>query len=1025
MTITVNQLKALANEHFIKPEQVGETVVRFLRQSDTTAFAVYYFDLTNDLPRTPEELSGYQDRVIAEIYFGGAKSLQWNTYLYFIPPAARAKQPDFADIRGMIEADRGYARKHIVSEQALGAIFNPALEASNDTPRKDDILETWSEKLQSVGIDEIVWGDNDMPARLDAIEQAAKKPRAPVRASGATKQPPVAEMIRSLKLNKYRPFPLNRQFTFGRVNLICGVNATGKTSLLEAIELFYCGRNYRSPHGATFDIQATFFSGKTENTTQKTPQKLFRDRNLHWYGQHEIKTNNIAASFAKYNFLNTDAAVQLAKSTDNAQDDLSKLLIGPDAARVWHTITNLSANLRPRLREKERIQKILSDERETLRKVVTPDPKRTQSSSLLRDRLQGVVDALGWRGADDTLAQMPRRFVGPLAQFVSVVEQALQLGTSKSETGKSLNSSRRRLRAQCQTLADLLKRWQATEDRISEETQRRKDVRAAKAAAQKAKRILGSKLFATMTDLHDANALVSKNATLLEGFDRDLAEQLKAHFDKVALSSAVAQNMAAQTNNQAQLRARRAEHAEFSRLHARASDLLDQLRDIAKQIVEQQDDPDTCPLCNTQLPPGGLAGHLQAQSGSSTAERRLSKAIRDLEREARGLGTEGSALQWMEGFCKSLRLPKTTTVGAILDAIDRIEAEQATLGARIKLANRTIDDLRESGLSTEALDEACDDLDAFDFPLTDRTVSGADNLLEKIGAAEQRVAAALQQQTNQRDALRASFVQTSERTVGNLAAAQVVTNELLKRHDALDQGLKRLSASLERFPWPSTRPLSRLIAEAKSVEKMASDLQGKLAEEEAQRKSEIEANRRLAEIEKDLKALLPVLERLKKAQTVLADLQNNHSLTQALDEALEENRSAIEHIFRSIHSPPEFSGLGNSLTNLRRISPPEDVDLDQISTGQRAALALSIFLAQNSQLTVAPPVLLIDDPIAHIDDLNCLSFLDYLREMVLEGRRQIFFATANDKLSALVTRKFDFLGEEDFRRIDLFRPILN
>ena len=36
-------------------------------------------------------------------------------------------------------------------------------------------------------------------------------------------------------------------------------------------------------------------------------------------------------------------------------------------------------------------------------------------------------------------------------------------------------------------------------------------------------------------------------------------------------------------------------------------------------------------------------------------------------------------------------------------------------------------------------------------------------------------------------------------------------------------------------------------------------------------------------------------------------------------------------------------------------------------------------------------------------------------------RRQIYFATANDKLATLFERKFDFMGEEGFRRFDLWR----
>ena len=78
-------------------------------------------------------------------------------------------------------------------------------------------------------------------------------------------------------------------------------------------------------------------------------------------------------------------------------------------------------------------------------------------------------------------------------------------------------------------------------------------------------------------------------------------------------------------------------------------------------------------------------------------------------------------------------------------------------------------------------------------------------------------------------------------------------------------------------------------------------------------------------------------------------------------------------------------------------------------------------MAQNLQLRAAPPLLLIDDPIAHVDDLNSLSFLDYLREIALVGGRQILFATANEKLATLFERKFDFLGNDQFRRFDLRR----
>jgi len=161
--------------------------------------------------------------------------------------------------------------------------------------------------------------------------------------------------------------------------------------------------------------------------------------------------------------------------------------------------------------------------------------------------------------------------------------------------------------------------------------------------------------------------------------------------------------------------------------------------------------------------------------------------------------------------------------------------------------------------------------------------------------------------------------------------------------------------------------------------------------------------------------------RLTMAQTTLENLKTEHSLTKAVKSALRQNRIGIERIFSRIHSPAEFCGLGSNLTELVRRVDHKKVTLKEISTGQRAAFALSIFLAQNAQLMMGPPVIMIDDPIAHVDDLNSLSFLDYLRDIALTGRRQIFFTTASDKLATLFERKFDFLGTDGFRRFDLKR----
>jgi DNA repair exonuclease SbcCD ATPase subunit len=236
-----------------------------------------------------------------------------------------------------------------------------------------------------------------------------------------------------------------------------------------------------------------------------------------------------------------------------------------------------------------------------------------------------------------------------------------------------------------------------------------------------------------------------------------------------------------------------------------------------------------------------------------------------------------------------------------------------------------------------------------------------------------------------------------------------------------DSFLEKLSRLFITIPWRGDRPLSDLVVESDSVRNVAAEFQSAIGHERQAKAVFAESDKRKAVIKKQLAELNPRIERFARALETLDTIRREHSLAGAMESALTENRAGIEAIFCRIHAPAEFSGLGKEFTTLVRNTGGNEVRLSEISTGQRAAFALSIFLAQNLQLRAAPPLLLIDDPIAHVDDLNSLSFLDYLREIALVGGRQIIFATANEKLATLFQRKFDFLGDDQFRRFDLLR----
>ncbi|RYY24630.1 MAG: hypothetical protein EOO04_12815 [Chitinophagaceae bacterium] len=161
--------------------------------------------------------------------------------------------------------------------------------------------------------------------------------------------------------------------------------------------------------------------------------------------------------------------------------------------------------------------------------------------------------------------------------------------------------------------------------------------------------------------------------------------------------------------------------------------------------------------------------------------------------------------------------------------------------------------------------------------------------------------------------------------------------------------------------------------------------------------------------------------RFEKAYNRLVELTSD-AATKRVEDFFKDNLNEVIDIFKSIHVPREFADLKFEDKRLTLIGEDKNDQrfITEISTGQRSALALAIFLSLNSKLANGPDIIMFDDPVAFIDDLNALSFLDYLRLHVLKSGKQIFFATANTRLAHLFEKKFAFL-QEDFKQWHLDR----
>lgn len=678
MTLTIEQLHKRLTTQFSDVEQVGSSIMRFTRKAGDCPFAVYYIDLVQELPKTRELLTQYQDRIIGEHYFEGRKSLQWSNYLLFITTKDQLASRETYQTKRMIEDDRNYARKFVVSEDEIDSILTPPQVGPAGATSPANILFVWTDHLTKAGLDKVIFSDDNLPTRLRSIEALSneditipKTRRRKVR----VKSPP---FIRSLQLKKYREFPLQREFDFGKVNLILGPNASGKTSLLEAIELFYCGRNKRNPEPPlSYELVVAFTDNSTDTAASWRELQTFRDRNLSWYGQSEIKTNNLYQSFARFNFLNTDAAVSLSTDKDSGQrleEDLSKLLVGPDASKTWHDIERVNEGVENRLQELHQLESQTKEELTAIEDQMKKTGEVKQESDLIRIHLEEMLNRFGWVIPQGDKEAFADSLIGALSELISIVQQATKLDLGNlplSSNGLGKYYSEFKLVVEkAEPDITLLELQEKKQKHLADAIERDRE---ALDLANQAKRLVNANLSARVEARSELENTVATYSSWLAGLDDDALSVLSTANKASNVKEYHLATISKLSEVQARLANAKSEYANFSKLQEESVNLAQELRQIANRIIQSSSNPDECPLCHTRFEPGNLARHIQMEVNQQleAVGQRLLNQVQELEKEVRDVTVTTVASAWLAEFCEMANLPPNLPVYLALAEVEK------------------------------------------------------------------------------------------------------------------------------------------------------------------------------------------------------------------------------------------------------------------------------------------------------------------------------------------------------------------
>lgn len=1030
---TVEAVRGVIAERYQNVREISANVFKGELVHEGKPYAVAFWDLSDSIVERSENLKLFQESLVGPEFFSADGDLRWNNYLFFLAGPKSVASDDFLKAKIRIEADRHFARKFVLDGDELVQ----RLKASDETDHAEsaplvDAGDIWAGMLRAASLGALLL----QPPRTAAVARvisgsAFKDEVATPQAKASLRSDLLGQRwLRRLSISSFRKVHTNIAFDFAGVNLIVGANGAGKTSLLEAIEGLYCGRVRRDPSTSVLGVTGYVDNGKNglELVKATTATATLKARNAAWYRRSDFQVSGISQGFARFNFLDTDAAFRLSASDDPAEikDDLGKLLVGPESAKLWEYLGKLYDDLKPKLRlASERIAMLKKSADSLEQEVARLRAAPSEANSLLK----AYAAALKELGVDWQSGESAGLDDAEHTKLVSFRQSATEIQSLVFTTPITRKIIEQRVELLVNAFAEADKRRKLHDESVRQSGDALQALQSARSLVEKLKdwqKLHAAGIPARSAELATAETALRESIRQLNGVAAEAVEADLAEYANLPLQDA---QVLVKTRLEAVLAAVAAAEVDLKRsvdLGQSLSALRHDLHDAAVALLQKNDEWNRCPVCHVLHKPMELQKALDrliegdVEKATASLRRNVQVAREQAERERRFATTVASLAKYLN----NLPLPGAATCIELQTQLKADLQEQARLIDRAGVLSDERTASVRLGLDWDGWQPKLQGLQ--------RLLPGSDLL------SDDGLAAALTQLTH-RDVELSSFIDAEA-----------------GRRNALNSGMQDFSNviadPLEGLTLPQRVPvIERELERARQAQRTFDALAGQLALLEKQTVEWVESkisacilaferakhaltgDRQAQAISKSkidehdkAKASLELTKgergRLEKACGVLAALTEEASLDQMTVQAFTSIRNKVSSIFARIHTPSEYElGEFSSGGLVVRRDGQAAHQVHQVSTGQRAALALSIFLALNDSADSAPPVVLIDDPVAHVDDLNALSFLDYLRDVALRGKRQIFFATADVRLAALFQRKFEFLGRDHFRKIVLPR----
>ncbi|WP_028610708.1 AAA family ATPase [Paenibacillus harenae] len=1021
--------------------------------------------------------SAFEESALSSFYFRLRGDWGWNLYLCLILADRDLEQVPLAKL-AQVERGKKYGKKIVIGwsdvRERLPAAKIP--DRMPGDAAADPSVE-WQTQLAPLGL-EFCLLDDYRESRLESYLLEEQQPPIRPTGGNPSDEPVIKPVgpIQSLQFGSlFRPHLLSHtsKLDFVKVNLLYGPNGMGKTSVLEGIELSFTGnvqRNLLSQSREQEDWDGIMtFAGNGQVFDGMPNEQERRERETVYY-KHKVAPrarSQINRVFHQYNFFSSEAVYQFSYNPDARADyrnDFARVIYGEQLERMEKRYIQYKREFE---RENNRLSKRIGEMTAAMESEQSDD---YQATGIIQERAAaGAMSMKKWihvcrlayptlddRATLREIEEWQRHFAPIINQLV--VKSSFLLGDSKDvpDNAAALSSSLIRLKTEGDRLASSKQEMagnlealpdirdlqaKATEDETSRHQRSARIARLADLAVRfqdykklydhPQRRQLRRELQARKSELMNKGArlqsvffdyrhLMGQKVEIadLPGEERRLTE-LEAYY------------MEAMSRFEEAAKQAEAHHGKVGKLKRLASEL----KLLGQQYLRDHPEEKHCPLCGhdhedrlilEEAVDKGVLAEDEALAKLLKEQERIRAAAVKIEQDRNDLAAQinrykehKTAFERMTGLAgeAGMQAYPSFTPEALqnyfMQLNDRLEANRESL----RRVDEEIHQLDHDGFTLAALsglDELLTDPElAFLQAETDGGMP-SEQVLYVLQHEQEALTSEVKQLLNSQSEL--------QERIGQIHSLKQQYQEQLEEMDArLHEYAGRLQAlNRIRDAFASLSENNVRLGDSDSWSEWRSCLL-QLQRESDSLKQALEPavliehrEGRIEDYRSELRQLTVRNERCRQALDALSRLR---PLAEYGADFVKSNFEAISRLFVALHAPNEFAGLhltgDNQITAIRK-SLNSHCAIHQMSTGQRTAVILAIFFVMHLVMDTAPKFLMLDEPVANMDELNVLGLLDFLRQLAVTKGTQIFFTTANPQVATLFRRKFSFF-KEDFR----------